>query len=160
MACRAKTTKALRRAVAYYYVKKNFSCHKEVGLTSWGKLLADLVCFNYKGELVIVEIKSCWADYSSDTKWHKYLPFADKMYFAITEDLFESKGQQIINDIKQHGIGLFVHCRNNTLVCKRRASVLNNATPEFKNWLFLKLAWRKGKSRANTKRIKTIKYVV
>lgn len=160
MVSRKKVTKALCRAVAYYYVKKNYSCHKEVGLNKRGKLLADLICFNYKQELIIIEIKSCWADYSSDNKWHKYIPFADKMYFAITEELYETKGDRLWNDLKPQGVGIMVHQRNGNIVVKHNAKRLNNPDNAFKSWLFLKLAWRKGKSKANTKKIKKIPYVV
>lgn len=118
------------------------------------------MCFNFKRELILIEVKSCWADYTSDTKWKKYLPFADKMYFAITEDLFEQKGEQLINDLKPQGVGIMIHTRMGYIKVVQNAKKLNNATPEFKEWLFLKLAWRKGKSRANVKRVKTIPYVV
>ncbi len=36
------------------------------------------------GDLVIVEIKSCLADYRADSKWTEYLPYADRMYIMFT----------------------------------------------------------------------------
>ncbi len=37
-------------------------------------------------ELSIVEVKSCIADFRSDDKWQRYLPYCNKFYFAVDEN--------------------------------------------------------------------------
>lgn len=44
---------------------------------------ADIGAIGPKGELWIVEIKSCLNDYRSDTKWHEYYEYCDRLYFAV-----------------------------------------------------------------------------
>jgi hypothetical protein len=43
----------------------------------------DVIGINAGGETVIVEIKSCVADYRADRKWTDYLEFCDTFYFAV-----------------------------------------------------------------------------
>ncbi len=44
---------------------------------------ADIVGIQKSGRIVIVEVKSCLADFRSDRKWQDYLPFSDEFYFAV-----------------------------------------------------------------------------
>jgi hypothetical protein len=43
----------------------------------------DVIGVSASGETVIVEIKSCVADYRADRKWTDYLEFCDAFYFAV-----------------------------------------------------------------------------
>jgi hypothetical protein len=47
------------------------------------KRRADIVALNDAGEIVIVEIKSCRADFRADQKWPDYLDFCDRFFFAV-----------------------------------------------------------------------------
>jgi hypothetical protein len=47
---------------------------------------ADVVALSGAGDIAIVEIKSCLLDYQSDGKWQDYLPFCDRLYFAVAAD--------------------------------------------------------------------------
>jgi hypothetical protein len=47
---------------------------------------ADVVALSGAGEVLIVEIKSCLIDYRSDAKWHDYIPYCDRLYFAVAPD--------------------------------------------------------------------------
>lgn len=47
---------------------------------------ADIAALDLKGDIVIVEVKSCRADFEADNKWQDYLEFADRFYFAIDRD--------------------------------------------------------------------------
>ena len=40
---------------------------------------------NQDGEVLIVEIKSCAADFRADRKWRDYAASCDRLYFAISE---------------------------------------------------------------------------
>ena len=48
---------------------------------------ADLIGLDQKGEIVIVEIKSSFEDFKTDAKWHEYLDFCDRFYFATHNEV-------------------------------------------------------------------------
>lgn len=152
---RRSETLRIKHAATYYLTDKNYSVYDEVGLKSdrrYSKLRADLVGITIAGQIVIVEVKSCWQDFTTDTKWENYLAFCNKMYFAISSQLYESKhGEHITKRLKEHGIGLLVvsdlgkvSVKSN---CKHR-KVLGKA----RRWLITKLAWRGGFCKATADR--------
>ena len=47
---------------------------------------ADVCGVNAKGQIVIVEVKSCVADFAVDFKWTDYEDFCDLFYFAVPPD--------------------------------------------------------------------------
>jgi hypothetical protein len=47
---------------------------------------ADVVALSSSGDVLIVEIKSCLIDYRTDGKWHEYLDYCDRLYFAVAAD--------------------------------------------------------------------------
>ena len=47
---------------------------------------ADVVALSGAGDVHIVEIKSCLIDYRTDHKWHDYLAFCDRLYFAVSPE--------------------------------------------------------------------------
>ena len=46
----------------------------------------DVVGLGPKGELWVIECKSSRADYMADHKWHNYLPFCDRFFWAVGAD--------------------------------------------------------------------------
>jgi hypothetical protein len=47
---------------------------------------ADLVAIDDQSEIVIVEIKSSRADFTSDRKWWDYRDFCDRFFFGVAAD--------------------------------------------------------------------------
>lgn len=47
---------------------------------------ADIAALGPKGEIWIIEVKSCLADFRSDGKWSDYADFCDRFFFAIDAD--------------------------------------------------------------------------
>jgi hypothetical protein len=47
---------------------------------------ADVMAVAPKGEIVIVEVKSCLRDFATDQKWPEYAPYCDRFYFAVDCD--------------------------------------------------------------------------
>ena len=45
----------------------------------------DVIAVNGGGETLIVEVKSCLADFRADRKWMEYLPYCDLFYFAVPD---------------------------------------------------------------------------
>lgn len=64
----------------------------EVGLASLTEVAlangrrADVMAVGPKGEVVIVEVKSCLQDFQTDQKWPEYAPYCDRFYFAVDCD--------------------------------------------------------------------------
>ncbi|MBX9760692.1 MAG: MmcB family DNA repair protein [Beijerinckiaceae bacterium] len=47
---------------------------------------ADMVAISATGHILIVEVKSCVADFRSDHKWREYLDYCDQLFFALATD--------------------------------------------------------------------------
>lgn len=80
---RKQVADSLKLGVARYYAKKGWGVNFELGVSPRGQLRADIFCMAFKGYAVIVEVKSCVADFRTDSKWEGYLPFCNQFYFAF-----------------------------------------------------------------------------
>jgi hypothetical protein len=80
----SETAAALQRGVCRRLRGLGHSVVTELALANGRR--ADVVGLSPGGEICIVEIKSCLLDYRSDAKWHDYLPFCDRLYFAVAAD--------------------------------------------------------------------------
>lgn len=70
-------------------VLRLFAAHGFAGVTEMtlaNGRRADVAAIGPGGEIAIVEIKSCVADFRSDQKWPEYQPFCDRFYFAVGHD--------------------------------------------------------------------------
>ena len=47
---------------------------------------ADVVAMSGRGDILIVEVKSCLLDYRTGAKWQDYLEYCDRLYFAVRAD--------------------------------------------------------------------------
>jgi len=56
----------------------------EVGLANGRR--ADILAIGPKGEIWIVEVKSCLADFRADGKWPDYDAYCDRFLFAVDSD--------------------------------------------------------------------------
>lgn len=46
----------------------------------------DVIGLDRRGQVTIVEIKTCLEDFRSDRKWPEYLGYCDRFYFAVPAD--------------------------------------------------------------------------
>jgi hypothetical protein len=60
-----------------------FSTVTELALSDGRR--ADIVGVSGDGTILIVEVKSCVADFRADRKWRDYAAHCDKLYFAISD---------------------------------------------------------------------------
>jgi hypothetical protein len=74
----------LQRGVCRRFRAEGLSVVTELSLANGRR--ADVVALSPGGDITIIEIKSCLLDYQSDGKWHDYLPFCDRLYFAVSAD--------------------------------------------------------------------------
>ena len=49
-------------------------------------LRVDVMALGPKGELWVIECKSCRADFQGDRKWQGYLPYCDRFFWAVDCD--------------------------------------------------------------------------
>ncbi len=75
---------ALQRGVCRAFRSLGHSVVTELSLANGRR--ADVVALTGAGDITIVEIKSCLLDYQCDCKWQDYLPFCDRLYFAVAAD--------------------------------------------------------------------------
>ena len=76
---------AIQRGVGRLLLSAGFASICEFSLANGRR--ADLIAINAKGEIWIIEIKSSPEDYHSDHKWHDYMAYCDRFYFAIPADM-------------------------------------------------------------------------
>lgn len=147
--------KLLRHEVSKYLSKMGFSCHYEVGLNRWGKLRADVLAFNYKRRLIVVEVKSSLVDYKTDKKWRDYLPFSNVMYFAFAHDF--PLTDEIKKALKEEGVGILVVnldapkiklYRSGSVKCVQSAA-RRPMLGEAKRDIVVRIAYRSGRLRTN-----------
>ncbi|KIN64004.1 DUF1052 domain containing protein [Sulfitobacter noctilucicola] len=74
----------LARGVARHLVSHGFACVEELVPTRG--LRVDIMALGPKGEIWVVECKSCRADFTSDSKWQGYLEWADRFFWAVDQD--------------------------------------------------------------------------
>jgi hypothetical protein len=75
---------AIRRGVLRLLHACGFAAVSELSLGSGRR--ADLAALGPSGEIWIVEIKSCVADYRADRKWHEYRMHCDRLLFAVAPE--------------------------------------------------------------------------
>ena len=71
----------IARGVMRLFADLGYAALQEFPLRA--KRRADIVALNDASEFVIVEIKSCRADFRADQKWPEYLDFCDRFFFAV-----------------------------------------------------------------------------
>lgn len=77
------STENVTRGAMRLLQSMGYSAICELPLTNGRR--ADIVGVNKSGEVTILEVKSCLADFRSDQKWQQYLPYSDAFYFAVDE---------------------------------------------------------------------------
>ncbi len=89
----------IRRGVCRLLRDLGFGVVPELTLPSGRR--ADLVAVGPAGEIWLVEIKSCLADFRADAKWPHYRSVCDRLYFATTPevgDIFPASEGLIVTD--------------------------------------------------------------
>ena len=76
-------TLRLTRGVCRMLSDLGYGALTEFRLTSGRRV--DVIGLNGEGEFVVVEVKSTAEDFRGDRKWHEYLPFCDRFYFAVPD---------------------------------------------------------------------------
>jgi hypothetical protein len=80
---RTETTLALTRGVSRVLGDHGLVSILEAPLANGRR--ADIMGLDARGEIWIVETKSCLEDYAVDAKWPEYLDYCDRFFFGVTE---------------------------------------------------------------------------
>jgi len=83
-ASRPERTAACVRGAARLLERMGFAWVAELPLRDGRR--ADLCGIGERGEILIVEVKSCPADLHADRKWRSYRQWCDCFYFAVDPD--------------------------------------------------------------------------
>lgn len=74
----------IQRGVCRMFEILDYACISELPLSNSRR--ADVVALSSAGAVIIVEIKSCLADFRADEKWPDYKEYCDQLYFAVGPD--------------------------------------------------------------------------
>ena len=153
MATRKDVAVALKEATTSYYLKKGFSCFEELGLTSWGKLRADVICLKLTGEIIISEVKSSTQDFNTDTKWENYLPYCNRMVFIFTYAVYEKlKDTDKVKAVKKLGVGILILDPATGYLKSVAPARFKKMKKKAKRLLTIRMAWRCGISKRTNRR--------
>ncbi len=72
------------RGVQLMLAEAGFATLTEVTLATGRR--ADVMALSPKGDLTIIEVKSCLQDFATDQKWPEYGPWCDRFLFAVDCD--------------------------------------------------------------------------
>ncbi len=79
-------TARITAAIARMFIERGEACLREFTVKSGRRV--DVISMARGGEITVVEVKSSRQDFLSDNKWHEYLEWADRFYFAV-DDSFD-----------------------------------------------------------------------
>ena len=80
----AQPGQMLARGVARHLATLDFACVEEF-VPARG-LRTDVYALGPRGEIWVIECKSCRADYMADHKWQGYLDYCDRFFWAVDRD--------------------------------------------------------------------------
>ncbi len=89
------TAEQLRQIMASHFSALHYAVHFEAGLNKGGALRADLIATNTRPAIIICEVKSSPADFRSDKKWHKYLPYCTQFYWVMSATTYKRVAESI-----------------------------------------------------------------
>lgn len=134
---RRELADAIKNAVGRTYRKRKFAVSYELQLNSRREakvLRADVFTMTAKKEVVIVEVKTCRADYKADKKLLGYLGYCNKLYIACPDAL----AQELKTEVDKR-IGLISY-PSMSIIKPARAQMLD---PEVLDKLLIRLVFRK-----------------
>lgn len=146
------TADSLKTAAMSYFLKKGYACFSEIGVNSWGKLRADVLCLNLKCHIVLCEIKSSVQDYSTDTKWQNYLPYSNRMFFVFTAKVYAKLAERLKTDLRGTGIGVLVLNERTGYLDSKMRSADRKMVGKIKKSIVVRMAWRNGVSKRTNNR--------
>jgi hypothetical protein len=145
---RKEVTKLLLRAAAMHFAKRGYAVNTECGLLKQGKLRADLFCFTMHPFTVIVEVKSCKADFDTDKKVHLYREYANQVYVLLPT---RKLADYVADKEPDYGI-LYLSDKTGHLHCRKPCSK-QEVDPKITINMILRMGYRAAEyTKRNTRR--------
>jgi hypothetical protein len=101
---RKEITNTIKTEVAKYFHARRRAIFFELGLNKGGKLRADVFALSMRGEVSIVEVKSCLADFKADCKYMGYAEYCTQLYLAMPLEVYEK-----VKDTIPKTVGVFLY---------------------------------------------------
>lgn len=141
---RPEKTTRITECAQRYLIDRGFSCHVEIGVCPRGRLRADILAVTTKASLTVIEVKSCISDFRTDKKWHKYLTYCNKFYFAVDANFWSVHKSELIDLAKPEGAGILRVANDGScsVVCNASTREVSNETLAS---LLIRMAWRGGR---------------
>ncbi len=149
---RTEIAKVLKEATCSYFLKKGYSNHLELGLCPRGRLRGDVVSINLKGFIIVSEVKSSKSDFLTDKKWHQYLVHCNQLYFIFLPEVYEQIKEELGPKIKEHGTGVLVLDKHTGYLRCAVSAKKRLIKKGLKRMLTIRMAWRNGISKRNSRR--------
>lgn len=143
LANRKSRSAILKMAAIDWCIKHRYSANVELGVMPWGARRADVIAVSVRGDIVIVEVKSCQADLEADSKWRAYLPYCDRFFFCVGNDHWNSHKEAILQTLKGTTAGLMV-LEPDGYVRVKKYSGANTMSVENRFHILGRMAWRGG----------------
>ena len=157
MTVKAKLTRKeiadrVKEAVGYYLFHMKYSVSYELGVLPWGRRRADVIANKISGALIIVEVKSSVADFTTDSKWTEYLHHADKFYLAMPFKVWARirKNRELLKTIPG-GVGVLTLGKTGFMKVRKQARNMD-LSDEARIPILARLAWRRGELSKRTTR--------
>lgn len=149
---RKDITTLLGKAAIGHLVKKGYGVNKELAVVAKGRRKVDIIGVNLKGNIIVIEIKSCLKDFKDDKKWQEYLPYCNQFYFLFTQVAW-TQVKPIFHDIK--GVGVLILCPETGYLTTVKPSRKREMDASIYQSILLRLAWRNAThSKRNSYRTK------
>jgi hypothetical protein len=119
-----RIAKEIQRGVTRYLRALGFSAAAELPISSSRRV--DILAVGPTGEILIIEIKSCVADFRADQKWTEYREYCDRFFFAVPSsfppEIIPSEAGVIFADA--YGSEMIRESMNSPPLAARRKAVL------------------------------------
>lgn len=142
---RKEVANTLKLASAQMFFRYRYSLSYELAVLPWGKRRADVIGCKLNGDLVVIEVKSCVADFRTDSKWTEYFPFCDRFYLAFTEKTAKkiSSNSELLGRIPKR-VGILVLDEKSGYMRTIKPAKRVLVEPETRLKILARMAWRSG----------------
>lgn len=142
---RKEATQYITCTVRDYLKSHGYSVYLELGVETLGSRRADVLALNHEPELLLVEVKSCAADWRQDTKWMEYVDSCNRMYLAISDKFYRSKvGKDAVEAMRDKGCGVMVINKDAETLKVKVKAVRREIESNHLQFLLTRMAYRGG----------------
>lgn len=138
----------IKSQVGKYLKQKRRATYFELGLCKHGRLRADVFSISMSGHVVIVEVKSSVQDFKSDKKFHLYVEYANKLYFAMPNTVYDKVKDQIPKNI-----GVFIMTSDGEHIQQVKGAKEKEISKEIVFNLAIRAAFRTQSSTSKNKKL-------